>query len=63
MRIFNFYLNGVPALVNFDVRAEAGDRFQAIQRIMYVYANGNGEILIQAIASKDQAKVSAIVVN
>lgn len=63
-RVFNFYVNGVLYLQDFDVFMQADfKRFKAIQRTFIVYASGNGEISVQGIATKDQAKVGAIVVN
>ncbi len=63
-RVFNFYINGVIYLPDFDVFVQAGfARFKAIQRTFIVYATGNGEIFVEGIATKDQAKVGAIVVN
>jgi hypothetical protein len=63
-RVFNFYVNGVIYLQDFDVFMQADfKRFKAIQRTFIVYATGKGEIFVQGIATKDQAKVGAIVVN
>ncbi len=62
-RVFTLYANGAPFFVNLDIFAATGAKFIAIQRSLTVNASVKGEILIQAVASKDQAKIGAIVVN
>lgn len=62
-RVFNVTANGSVVLNNFDVFAEAGARFKAIQRSIVVNANASGAIVLQFNASVDQAKVGAIVIN
>jgi hypothetical protein len=62
-RLFSLSANGSPLVVNLDIFAEAGAKFKAIQHSALVYSDVNGEILIQATATKDQAKIGAILVN
>lgn len=62
-RVFNITANNVAVLNNFDVYAEAGTRFKAIQRSITLDADATGTITLRFSATVDQAKVGGIVVN
>lgn len=59
-RLFNVTINGTQVLTSFDVDATAGGAEIAIAESFYVTANTSGQIVIQFVAIKDNAKISAI---
>lgn len=60
-RLFNVFLNGAPALTNFDIYQAAGGQNKAIAQILPTKADANGNIVIQfADGAADHAAVSGI---
>jgi endoglucanase Acf2 len=59
-RRFNVVLNGVTVLANFDVFANTGARFKAIQQNFSTVANPSGQVVIQFQTVTDNAVVNAI---
>ncbi len=58
-RVFNVGINGQTALGNFDVFAQAGGAFRAIDRLFPV-TTSNGQIVIQFAAVTENPQVTAI---
>jgi hypothetical protein len=58
-RIFNVAINGATVLSNFDIVAQSGGGFRAIDEPFPVDVT-NGRIVIQGVAVADNAKISAI---
>ncbi len=58
-RIFNVLINGQTALSNFDVFAQAGGAFRAVDRELPV-TTSNGQIVIQFSPLTDNPQISAI---
>jgi beta-glucanase (GH16 family) len=59
-RIFNVKINGTTVLSNFDIIAAAGGADKAIADQFSATANSSGQIAIQFITVKDNAKISGI---
>jgi hypothetical protein len=58
-RIFNVSINGAPALTNFDIVAQAGGAFKALDKQFTVNVT-SGTIVIQFVPVLDNPKISAI---
>ena len=58
-RVFNVAINGTPVLTNFDIVAQAGGAFTALDRSFPVTVT-NGQITIQFTSVTDWAQVNAI---
>jgi len=59
-RLFNVKINGSQVLTNFDVFATAGGKFKAIAEQFTAIADASGNITIQFISVRDNAKLSGI---
>jgi hypothetical protein len=59
-RRFNVVLNGVTVLSSFDVFANTGARYKAIQQNFSTIANQGGQVVIQFQTVTDNALVNAI---
>jgi hypothetical protein len=63
-RLFNVIINGNEVLTDFDVFANAGGQYIAIQRTFTTTANSSGQVVVQlATGSADNPIVNGIVVN
>ncbi len=62
-RLFNVLIGGNPVLTNFDIFAAAGGMDRAIDREFVCHADGSGQITIQFVTLRDNAKVSGISVT
>jgi hypothetical protein len=63
-RLFNVIVNGSQVLTNFDVFANAGGQYIAIQQTFTTTANSSGQVVVQfATGSADNPIVNGIVVN
>jgi hypothetical protein len=59
-RVFNVVLNGTQVLTNFDIIAAAGAANKAIVEQFNTNANSSGQIVVQYVTVKDNAKASGI---
>src|SRR5260370_19622290 len=59
-RVFNVLINQNQVLTNFDIIAAAGAANKAIVEQFTATANSSGQIVIQYVTVKDNAKSSAI---
>jgi hypothetical protein len=59
-RIFNVNINGTAVLSNFDIIAAAGGPDKAIVEQFTATANSSGQIVIQFVTVKDNAKLSGL---
>lgn len=59
-RLFNVKINGSQVLTNFDIFATAGGKYKAIVEQFTATADANGNITIQYINVRDNAKSSGI---
>ena len=59
-RVFNVSVNGSRLLDDYDVYAVAGGKNIAVKEEILVYANANGEVIVDFSASVNNAKISAI---
>jgi len=57
-RVFNVVINGQPALTNFDIFAQAGGRYRALDESFTVVSSG--QMNIQFSASVNNAEIDAI---
>ncbi len=62
-RLFNVLINGDPVLTNFDVFAQAGGEDIAISRRFACQSSSAGQVVIQFVSIRDNAKVSGIEVT
>ena len=62
-RLFDVIVNGTQVLTDFDVFADAGGEFIAVQRTFTTTASSSGEVVVQFVAGVDNPIVNAIVVN
>jgi hypothetical protein len=63
-RVFSAIVNGNEVLSKFDVFAEAGGQYIAIQRTFTTTANSSGQVVVQFVTgSVDNPVVNGIVVN
>jgi endoglucanase Acf2 len=59
-RRFNVIINGVTVLSNFDIFANTGARYRAIQQNFSTIANSSGQVVIQFQTVADNATVNGI---
>ena len=59
-RVFNVSINGQPVLTNFDIFAEAGGTFIALQKSFNATAGADGKITVKFTKVVGNARVSAI---
>jgi hypothetical protein len=59
-RLFNVNINGSAALTNYDIFAAAGAANKAVVRDFTATATGAGQIAVQFVTVKDNAKVSGL---
>jgi hypothetical protein len=62
-RLFNVIINGNQVLTDFDVFADAGGQFIAVQHTFTTTANSSGEVVVQFVTGVDNPIVNGIVVN
>jgi hypothetical protein len=62
-RLFNVIINGNQVLTNFDVFADAGGQYIAVQRTFTTTASSRGEVVVQFVSGVDNPIVNGIVVN
>jgi Malectin domain len=62
-RLFNVIINGNQVLTDFDVFADAGGQYIAVQHTFTTLANSSGEVVVQFVSGVDNPIVNAIVVN
>jgi subtilase family serine protease len=62
-RLFNVKINGSQVLTNFDVFATAGGKYKAIAEQFTAVADASGNLTIQFISVRDNAKVSGIEIS
>jgi len=62
-RLFNVIINGKQVLTDFDVFADAGGQFIAVQHTFTTTASSSGEVVVQFGAGVDNPIVNGIVVN
>jgi hypothetical protein len=62
-RLFNVIINGNEVLTDFDVFADAGGQFIAVQHAFATTASASGEVVVQFVSGVDNPIVSGIVVN
>ena len=62
-RVFDVIINGNQVLTDFDVFADAGGQFVAVQHTFTTTANANGEVVIQFVAGVDNPIVNGLIVN
>ncbi|HVR60663.1 MAG TPA: malectin domain-containing carbohydrate-binding protein [Polyangia bacterium] len=62
-RSFDVIINGTKVLSGFDIFADAGGQYIAVQHTFGTTANSNGQVVIQFINNVDNASVRGIVVN
>ena len=62
-RVFNVSINGTQVLTNFDIYANAGAEYKAIQENFSATANSSGQVVITLTSVTDNAQINAIVVN
>ena len=62
-RSFDVIINGKQVLTAFDVFADAGGQFIAVQRKFTTAASSSGEVVVQFVAGVDNPIVNGIVVN
>ena len=62
-RLFNVIINGNQVLTDFDVFADAGGQFIAVQHTFTTTASSSGEVVVQFVPGVDNPIVNGIVVN
>ncbi|HEY6177847.1 MAG TPA: malectin domain-containing carbohydrate-binding protein, partial [Kofleriaceae bacterium] len=62
-RLFNVIINGNQVLTDFDVFADAGGQYIAVERTFTTIANASGEVVVQFVSGVDNPIVNGIVVN
>jgi len=62
-RLFNVIINGKQVLTDFDVFADAGGQYIAVQHAFTTTANPSGEVVVQFVSGVDNPIVNGIVVN
>jgi malectin (di-glucose binding ER protein)/glycosyl hydrolase family 64 (putative beta-1,3-glucanase) len=62
-RVFNVIINGEEVLTDFDVFADAGGQYIAVQHTFTTTANSSGEVVVQFVSGVDNPIVNGIVVN
>jgi hypothetical protein len=62
-RVFDVIVNGTTVLTGFDVFADAGGPYIAVQHAFAATANSSGQVVVQFVAGVDNPIVNGIVVN
>ena len=62
-RVFNVIINGNEVLTDFDIFADAGGQYIAVQHTFTTTANASGQVVVQFISGVDNPMVNGIVVN
>jgi hypothetical protein len=62
-RVFNVIINGNQVLTDFDVFADAGGQYIAVQHTFATTANSSGQVVVQFVLGVDNPIVNGIVVN
>jgi hypothetical protein len=63
-RLFNVIINGSQVLTNFDIFADAGGQYIAVQHTFTTTANSSGQVVVQFVTgSANNPMVNGIVVN
>jgi hypothetical protein len=62
-RVFNVIINGNQVLTGFDVFADAGGQYIAVQRTFTTTASSSGEVVVQFVSGVDNPIVNGIVVR
>jgi len=62
-RVFNVIINGNEVLTDFDIFADAGGQYIAVQHTFTTTANSSGQVVVQFVSGVDNPLVNGIVVN
>jgi beta-galactosidase len=62
-RVFNVSINGNEVLTDFDIYADAGGQYIAVQHTFTTTANSSGQVVVQFVSGVDNPMVNGIVVN
>jgi hypothetical protein len=62
-RLFDVIINGNQVLADFDVFADAGGQYIAVQHTFTTTASARGEVVVQFVSGVDNPLVNGIVVN
>ena len=62
-RVFSVMINGEEVLTDFDVFADAGGQYIAVQHTFTTTANSSGEVVVQFVSGVDNPIVNGIVIN
>jgi hypothetical protein len=62
-RVFDVIINGNTVLPGFDIFADAGGQYIAVQHTFTTTANSSGQVVVQFVAGVDNPMVNGIVVN
>ena len=62
-RTFNVIVNGTEVLTGFDIFADAGGQYIAVQHTFTTTANASGQVVVQFVTGVDNPMVNGIVVN
>jgi hypothetical protein len=62
-RAFNVVINGNEVLSGFDIFADAGGQYIAVQQTFTTTASPSGQVVVQFVSGVDNPMVNAIVVN
>ncbi len=62
-RVFNVIINGNAALTDFDLFADAGGQYVAVQHTFTTTANSSGQVVVQLRSGVDNPIVNGIVAN
>ena len=62
-RSFNVIINGNQVLTDFDIFADAGGQYIAVQHTFTTTASSSGEVVVQFVSGVDNPMVNGIVVN
>ena len=62
-RVFNVIINGNEVLTDFDIFADAGGQYIAVQHTFTTTANSSGQVVVQFVSGIDNPMVNGIVVN
>jgi hypothetical protein len=62
-RVFNVIINGTTVLAGYDILADAGGQYIAIEHTYTTTANSSGQVVVQFVAGTDNPMVNGIVVN
>ena len=62
-RVFNVTIDGAQVLTNFDIVAQAGTNYKAVQQTFTTTADASGQVTITLSTVRDNAMVNAIVIG